>query len=213
MIFRDIKITGQDTLKVRIPENWDDVSFKEIQLLTNEKDELKRLTILTGIPFNLWDKYPDLADFYVWVSDKLLWANSFDEEDSNLEVFILEDEIFNFPKDVGVLSIGLYKDIQSEAHKNKDNILSIYPLICASYYQIMKDGEYDYSKAEKYVGMFEDQPCKKVYNSGGFFLSKVKGLKSGMKTGARNRVTRTIRSLLGSIGFQRYSGLKLYPLN
>lgn len=213
MIFREIKITGQDTLKVNIPESWEDVTFKQLAKVIDEEDALLRVSVLTGIPVELFSKYPELADFYVWLENKLGWSSEWKDVDSNAEVFLLKDEVFSFPKDVGILSIGLYKDIQSEAQKNVDKVHSIYPLICASYYQIIKDEEYDYIKAQSYVSMFEEQPCKKVYNAAGFFLSKVTELRGGTKKGLRVRVIQTIKRWLGSIGFQKYLGLKLSRLN
>jgi hypothetical protein len=209
MIFREIKITGQDTLKVNIPESWEDVTFKQLANIIDEKDALVRVSVLTGIPVELFSKYPELADFYVWLETKLDWSSEWKDGGSDSEVFNLDDGTFYFPKDVGVLSIGLYKDIQSEAQKNKEKLHSIYPLICASYYQIIKDGEYDYIKAQNYVSMFEEQPCMKVYNAAGFFLTNVTALRNGTKKGRKSLVIQTIKKWLGSIGFQKYSGLKL----
>lgn len=213
MIFRKIKITGQKTLHVSIPESWDDVTFKQFRDIHKEEDSLKRVSILTDIPYELFNKYPELADFYVWLESKLSWASEWDETNTDCEVFILEDETFNFPKDVGMMSIGLYKDMQNEAQENKDNIIDIFPLICASYYQLIKDGEYNYVKANELVNLFDNQPCVKVYNAAGFFLNKVNVLRNGTKKGLKSRVIQTIKSLLGSIGFRKYSGLKLYPHN
>ena len=65
MIFREIKITGQDTLKVTIPESWGDVTFKQLAKVIKEEDALVRVSVLTGIPVELFSKYPELADFYV----------------------------------------------------------------------------------------------------------------------------------------------------
>ena len=213
MIFREIQITNKKPLKIQVPESWDDVTFEQFRLTQKEDDPLKRGSILTGIPVDYFNKYPELADFYVWLEGKLYWSTEWDEDNSKGEVFVLDNEVFNFPKDVGVLSIGLYKDIQSEAQENKDNILDIYPLICASYYQLLKDGEYDYLKAKGYIDMFDKQPCTKVYNAAGFFLNKVNELRNGTIRKPKNLITRMIRSLLVSIGFQRYSGLKLSQLN
>ena len=213
MIYKQIKITNQKPLEVTIPESWDDVTFKQLKGIHNEEDGLKRLSILTGIPVDLWSKYAELADFYVWLETNLAWSSEWKEEKSNSEVFVLDNDTFYFPKDVGVLSIGLYKDMQNEATENKDNIVNIYPLICASYYQTIRDGEYDYNKANELVEVFENQPCRKVYNAAGFFLNKVIGLRNGTKVGVRNRVIQQIKSLLGSIGFQRYSGLSLRSRN
>jgi len=211
MIFREIKITNQKPVKAEIPESWDDVTFKQLNALMNDDDTLSRLSILTNIPKHYFSKYPELADFYVWVESKLEWANKWDEDNSDVETFMLKDGVFNFPKDIGMLSVGLYKDIQSEVQENKDDILSTYPLICASYYQIIKDGEYDYIKAKEYISMFDDQPCKAVWNAAGFFLSKVESLKNGTKRGVRGRVIQVIKRWLALIGFRKYSGLKLYP--
>ena len=147
MIYRKIKITGQKPIEVTIPESWDDVTFKQLTLISDEKDSLVRVSVLTGIPVEFFNKYPELADFYVYLEEKLSWSNRFDLEDSSLEVFLLENETFSFPKDVGTLSVGLYQDLQNEAVENKDNIVSIYPLIVASYYQLKKDGDYDYLKS------------------------------------------------------------------
>lgn len=209
MIFREIKITNQPTLKVTIPESWDDVTFSKLQELMLEDDSIKRVSILTNIPYELFTKYPELADFYVWLEDKLSWSNTWEEEESEVETFILDNEVFNFPKEIGMLSIGLYKDIQSEAQEKKDDILSIYPLICASYYQLLKDGDYDYTKAKDYVPMFMEQPCRKVHNAAGFFLSKVEALRSGTKRGPKQGVIPMIKRWLGSIGFQKSLDLKL----
>ena len=213
MIFRQIKITNEKPLSIQIPESWDDVTYRQLESLMSEDDSLKRVSILAGIPVDMFSKYNELVDFYVWLESKLDWSNKWDEEDSKVETFILDKEVFNFPKEIGMLSIGLYKDIQSEAQENKDNVLSIYPLICASYYQTLKDGEYDYTKSKGYIDMFKDQPCRKVWNAAGFFLNKVESLRSGTKRGVRSRVIQTIKSLLVLIGFQRYLGLKLYPHN
>ena len=213
MIFREIKITGRDTLKVSIPESWDDVTFKQFRLIANEEDELTRLSILTGIPTDLFNKYPELADFYVWVGNNLRWSNEWTEDKSDVECFLLGDDIFHFPKDIGMLSVGLFKDIQNEAKDNSEDITSIYPLICASYYQLLKDGEYDYVKAEGYKKLFEGQPCRKVYNAAGFFLSKVTELRNGMKVKRKRQAILTIKRWLGLIGFQRFSGLKLRQPN
>jgi len=214
MIPRKIKITGQPTLSISIPESWDDITFAQLGGIMNEEDSLKRLSILTGIPYDFWETFPEMADFYVWVESKLNWSNEYKEDDTELKPFIIKDnEIFNFPEEVGILSIGLYKDIQSEAQENKDDLLSIYPLICASYYQLLKDGEYDYLKAKEYIGVFNQQPCKKVYNAAGFFLNKIDRLRSGTKKGLKYRLTRTIKGWLGLIGFQKPLDLKLSPLN
>ena len=213
MIYREIKISKQKPLKVTVPESWNDVTFNQFEGIQRESDVLKRVSILTGIPVNLFSSYPELADFYVWLEGKLSWSSEWDEEDSKCESFIIGNEVFNFPKDIGVLSIGLYEDIKKEVQENKDNLLSIYPLICASYYQLLKDGEYDYSKASTYVNLFNEQPCRKVYNAASFFLSKVNELKSGTLKEQNHPIIRTIRRWLGSIGFQRYSGLKLYQRN
>jgi len=213
MIFREIKITNQKPIKAVIPESWDDVTFSQFHKLMNESSAIKRVSILTGVNPNFFNKYPEMADFYVWIEEKLSWSNKWDEEESDCEVFLLGDEVFNFPKDIGVLSVGLYKDIQNEVESNKDDIISIYPLICASYYQAIRDGEYDYKKAADCVGMFNEQPCRKVFNAGGFFLSKVKKLRSGTKVGAKAKIIQMIKNWLALIGFQKYSGLKLYPAN
>ena len=213
MIFKKIKITSEKPLSITVPESWDEVTFKQFYDLQKEEESLKRVSILTGIPVYMFIKYPELADFYVWVEDNLKWVNLWDNKPSDSEGFLIDGEVFQFPKDVGILSIGLYKDIQSDAQENKDDVLSIYPFICASYYQLLKDGEYDYLKAKEYISVFDKQPCTKVYNAAGFFLSKVNELRNGTKPKLRDRVIQMIKSLLGSIGFQRYSGLKLYHHN
>ena len=209
MIFRKVKITGQKDLKVHIPESWDDVTFKQLSLISDEEDGLKRVSILTNIPVETFNKYPELADFYVWLEDKLSWVNTFEPKDKDVEVFILDNDVFHFPKDIGILSIGLYQDIRNEAVENKDKIFTIYPLICASYYQLLRDGEYDYTKASELVELFENQPCIKVYNAAGFFLNKLNVLRSGTKVGVKSKVIQMTKSLLGLIGFQKSSALKL----
>jgi len=209
MIFREITITNQPTLKVTIPESWEDVTFSKLQALMLEEEAIKRVSILTNIPYEFFAKYPELADFYVYLEDKLSWSNTWEEEDSEVETFILDNEVFNFPKEIGMLSIGLYKDIQSEAQEKKDEILSIYPLICASYYQLLKDGDYDYTKAKEYVPMFMEQPCRAVHNAAGFFLSKVETLRSGTKKEPKQGVIPTIKRWLVLIGFLKSSVLKL----
>jgi len=211
MIFREIKITNEKPLSIQIPESWNEVTYNQLEKVMGEDEPLRRVSILTNITYELFNKYPELADFYVWLESKLDWSNKWDEEDSEVETFILDKEVFNFPKEIGMLSIGLYKDIQSEAQENKDNVLSIYPLICASYYQTLKDGEYDYTKAKEYVSLFREQPCRKVWNAAGFFLNKVKLLRSGMKREQRKGIIPMIRKWLGLIGFQKSLGLKLFP--
>ena len=106
MIFREIKITGQDTLKVQIPESWEDVTFKQLTNVIEEKDALVRVSVLTGIPVDLFSKYPELADFYVWLEAKLDWSSEWNEEASDTQVFNLEDGTFYFPKDVGIRHRG-----------------------------------------------------------------------------------------------------------
>ena len=213
MIFREIKITNEKPLSIQIPESWNEVTYNQLEKVMGEDEPLRRVSILTNITYELFNKYPELADFYVWLESKLDWSNKWDEEDSDVETFILDKEVFNFPKEIGMLSIGLYKDIQSEAQENKDNVLSIYPLICASYYQTLKDGEYDYTKAKEYVSLFREQPCRKVHNAAGFFLSKVESLRSGTKKGLKQGVITTIKRWLGSIGFLKSLDLKLSPRN
>lgn len=213
MILREIKITNQPTLHVYIPESWDDVTFKQVADLQKEEDPLKRLAILTGIPDFLFDKYPELADFYVWVESKLSWSNEWKENESKLEVFILEDDVFHFPEDIGIHSVGLYEDIKKELQENKGNEIVMYPLICASYYQILKDGKYDYTKAAEYIEVFNQQPCRKVFNSATFFLNKIQRLRSGTGKEPKTPVTQMIKKLLGLKGYQKYSGLKLSSLN
>jgi len=213
MIFRKIDITNQEPISVTIPESWSDVTFEQFRLSQEEGDPLKRVSILTGVPVDYFNKYPELADFYVYLEGVLSWSTEWKESSEKVEVFVLEDEVFHFPEDVGVLSIGLYKDIQSEVQEKKDKVLDTYPLICASYYQLLKDGEYDYTKAKEYYDMFDKQPCTKVFNAAGFFLNKVKGLKSGTIKEPRSRSIRWIKSLLVSIGFLKSSGLKLSQLN
>jgi len=210
MLYRKIDITGREPISIEIPESWDDVTYSQFIGISNEEDQLKRLSILTKIPDDLFIKYPELADFYVWVESSLQWSNKWDEKENLYESFLIDNDTFHFPKDIGVLSIGLYKDLQKEIQDNKDNILNIYPLICASYYQLIKDGEYDYNKAANYVSVFNKQPCKKVYNSAGFFLNKLSELRSGTLNEQKKGVIPTIKRWLALIGFLRYLGLKLY---
>jgi len=213
MLFKKINITNQKPLKVQEPQSWDDVTFKQFRDIQKESDSLGRLSILTGIPVDFFNKYPDLADYYVYLEHNMSWSNEWDDSKSSGEVFILDNETFSFPKDVGMLSVGLYKDIQNEAQENKDSILDIYPLICASYYQVLRDGEYDYKKASGLVEVFENQPCVKVYNAASFFLNKVQGLRNGTKVGLKSQVIRMTRKWLGLIGLRKFSGLKLHRHN
>lgn len=223
MIFRKIKITGQKDLSVSIPESWADVTFKQFVALANEKEPIERLSILTGIPSDLFVTYPDLADFYVWVETKLAWSNDWAESKSKGELFNIKGEQFHFPKEIGILSIGLYEDMKAtiqEKVEGADNDedrklrqIETYPLICAAYYQLHRDGEYNYLKAEELVKVFENEPCEKVINCGGFFLNKVESLRNGTKKEPRNLVTRTTKFLQGLIGYPKSLELKQSSLN
>ena len=180
MICSKIEITGQEDLSIEVPESWKDVTFNQFHLISKEEDVLKRISILTNIPYEMFNKYPELADFYVWVENKLSWSTNWDETSSSSVNFIMGDKgVFNFPEDIGVLSIGLYKDLQKEAQDNNDDVYSIYPLICASYYQTITDGDYDYTKAMELAKVFNEQPCAKVYQAAGFFLKRLNELRNG----------------------------------
>ena len=62
MIYSKIKITGQEDLSVEVPESWEDVTFDQFHFISKEEDVLKRISTLTNIPYEMFNKYPELAD-------------------------------------------------------------------------------------------------------------------------------------------------------
>ena len=212
MLYRKIKITGQKSIHANIPQSWSEVTYKQFLEVKDEKDPIKRVSILTDIPVEFF-QYKEMVDFYIWLEEKLIWSNKYEEEDSSGEFFRIDDYNFHFPKDINLKSIGLYWDIQSEAQESDKDVLKIFPFICAGYLQLELDTEYDYGKAKEYEKYFMSQPCNKVLNCGNFFLSKVNKLKNGTGQIQSSLITLLTKYLQGTISWLKSSVKKQFYHN
>lgn len=164
----------------QIPISWDQVTFGHfLKLGECGSDKIKVLALFTGID------YETLKKSKVIGLDSVLAALSFLEKvpEPRVPKTILG---YPVPENLEFHQVQQYLDLKNYLEESRtktpEEQLAQYTLYCAVYaVPHWKQGEYDFTYAEKLAPLFLTAPCTEVMGIGNFTLAKLIGLKHDIK--------------------------------
>lgn len=182
------KVNGKP---LKVKSCWDDVSYKEyISILNAAGDQSKILSILTGIP------YEKIRKAKIQGAEQLLIAVQFATKPIEIGHNLTQVGKYKLPLkggkfDVRFESLGQFEDlrtIMTKDIKEPSDLLKAYPKAVAIYLQKIRDGEYDFQKADEMESEVLTLPCREVMTAGTFFLIKLLNLYSGTEKKSLKKV-------------------------
>lgn len=195
---------GRKTIKRDLPTKWSEVTFETFCSIAEAKDDIDVLAIITGLDRET------LRKARIKNLDTILAMLAFLKTPCPQN---LPEKILGYPvhKDLSFETIGQYEDLRSDLNEHKDSSgmdqVKRYPLYCAIYACPQEYGEYDWERAEAMSKWFWKAPAGEVLAVGNFTLAKLTGLKLGIKTDFRirlsplKRLTLAFRLWLLRLGF------------
>jgi hypothetical protein len=169
---------------------WKDLNWKQYHALMTKvesgADNLDYVSVVYDIDLE------DLKQKPVNEVMDLIKSVSFISELPKKETFKVNSLIgYPLPSDIGGWPFGLIEDIKAltmqvvHSVDQVDTMQKNYPLIVASAYQYLKDGNYNSTEAAKLVPTIEDLPWMDIYSIVDFFFLKSIGLEVGMKNAVK----------------------------
>jgi hypothetical protein len=165
---------------------WKDLNWKQYHALMTKvesgADNLDYVSVVYGVGLEELKQKPvnEVMD--------LIKSVSFISELPNKETFKVNSLLgYPLPSDIGGWPFGLIEDIKAltmqvvHSVDQVDTMQKNYPLIVASAYQYLKDGNYNSTEAAKLVPTIEALPWMDIYSIVDFFFLKSIGLEVGMK--------------------------------
>lgn len=178
----DFKLNGK---KVSIPSHFDDLTMKQYLSWLNGEitDTAGAIAIFTGLDAELVRKSVIVG------LDKVIGALSFMNQKAEFTGTCDKVGQYKIPTDKGQFNIQFetvaqFEDMRAIIKSCPDikAITNAYPKIIAIYLQKIRDGEYDYSKAQLMAEEVLAMPAKEVITVGAFFYVKLTSLLRGTPT-------------------------------
>jgi hypothetical protein len=196
--------------KVEIPSTWYDLTMKQyLSILNGEiKDTTDMIALFTGIDSAAIKKATIIG------LDKVIASLGFLNTVPVFEGICEKVGAYKLPIEKGKFniqfeSLAQFEDMRAIIKTCADikSITNAYPKIVAIYLQKIRDGEYDYTKAQQMADEVLTMPVKEVVTVGAFFYVKLMSLLLGTpatsphitqspkksKQGSRNSVKRSAR--------------------
>ncbi len=163
-----VKVNG---ISRTVPENWDDVTFKQFLGLINAKRDSTEV-----VPIMLGMKPEDVRGAKIQGLELILHKLDFLSKTFAIDETPIKLGEYVFPKDIGFETIEQFEDVHNEIKrvaKTKDiyQQTESMALYAAIYCQGINE-EYDSKKAKALAEKFLDYPCKEVVAAGSFFQAK-----------------------------------------
>lgn len=173
--------------KAQLPTGWDEISFKKYHELeewriTDGKDLVKALSILTDVPEGIWDKC-NYKMFQTIVIPNILWMS----KPPKIRKIRLKDEIkimgkmVKVPKNIDLETLGQKIAVDQKMTdyilKYKDDVIKLsywqYSFIMAAYISPkINDKEFDLEYTEIVQGHIQNMPFTEVMPYAAFFFKK-----------------------------------------
>lgn len=177
------KFKGQT---ISVATEWHELTYKQyLLILDTDGDLLKEISALTGVDYDLLKS----ADKINGV-EHLIAASAFLRHEPQLNAFPDMIGKYKLPKnsegtfDIQFESLAQFEDMRQLLIKATDlkSQLRNYPSYIAIYLQKVRDGKYDFNKADEMVKEIEGYSCIEVLTIGTFFFSKLTSLLSGIQS-------------------------------
>ena len=183
---RYIAETKDQEYKFSVPENWDEVSFKDFLDFYQNKDDIEAvISVLTGLPVDFVSN-PDYTELMIKIVEDINALGDIPNlKKQPKSLWTYEDKRVNLKLDSFKWTVSIAQQIDSveiKSQLNEDStdveIFNIYADICAMFMQPHFDNSnYDYGESQKYKPYFMEQPFAEVVRLGTFFLTKQMRLK------------------------------------
>ena len=183
---RYIAETKEQEYKFSVPENWDEVSFKDFLDFYQNKDDIEAvISVLTGLPVDFVSN-PDYTELMIKIVEDINALGDIPNlKKQPKSLWTYEDKRVNLKLDSFKWTVSIAQQIDSveiKSQLNEDStdveIFNIYADICAMFMQpYFDDAPYNYGESQKYKPYFMEQPFAEVVRLGTFFLSKQMRLK------------------------------------
>lgn len=184
--------TKKTKLEIPLPEGWHDVPFNvgfDILINANNYDDIKILSLLSGIPMETLRKETDLETIH-YVLNSLLFLSSpsykkYPEFPKSVQGVDLPYVNYSDSFDMGKCEVGQVEDMKALISKHNPktdhDVISLYPKLCAIYLQpVLKFEDYDYDKSMCLVDEYSEIDFKTITNMGAFFFRRLNGLTFGL---------------------------------
>lgn len=193
--------------EVKIPQNWDEVTFGQFLHLIEAKDYSQILSVVL-------DMDPDLVNRAQFVGLRhVIEALKFVQTQAPVEQYPKKIGTFEIPQDISFHSVGQFEALRNEIVKaqamdlqGQTKALAVYAGI---YCQPQNGDEFDIEKAYYLSESFMKYPCTEVMSAGSFFRDSLLSTTSGLplsylrKSLAKRRSTRGWETFLRRSGFTR----------
>ena len=204
-------IVGQFTVNgkpVQITDSWEKCKFRQYLSIIKVENDKQLLSIITGIP------YENIRNSKITGLENLLHAARFINSIPDVPKEPKKIGRFKLPLnskgvfDIQFESLAQFEDMRMIMSKtnlqNPYELTESYGKYCALYVQKLRDGEYDGDKAMAMVDEIMDYPALDVVSAGGFFLTKLLILSSGIQSNSQ-KATRSRGKSIGR-STRKYSG-------
>lgn len=185
--------------QIEVTDSWDKTTYGQyLRILKLDRNVIELISILTGIDIETLKKAE------IQGLDKILYASRFTNTPPEIPTKLTHIGRYKLPLtkdgvfDIQFESLAQFEDMREIIGKlpNDDNqtpiervynLTKCYGELVAIYLQKLRDGKYDYSKAELMADEVSKIPALQVIAGGTFFLTKLLVLFSGTNPNSRKQ--------------------------
>ncbi len=181
--YKLIGASPEDSISLDFPTRWQDLKYSTFLKLYTDwanddpDDLLKLLTILTGVPYEIWyNAVGDVNKDILPRLDFLKDAPAIELEPVPTEIKI-GDKVVKVPKEINTETYGQYLTLRKAAAKasgTENDLLKVIPTAVAvyTYCQYYETKKIDENKLKEYIETISELPLYDVYPLGRFFFLK-----------------------------------------
>jgi hypothetical protein len=200
----EAKVNGKP---VKIPSNWDEVTFGQFLKLIDCKDYTHILSVVLDMP-------PDIIAKADFVGLRHVYqALNFVQTQAPVEQYPKKLGQYEIPKDISFQSVGQFEALRTEIIKAQSSDLlgqtKALAVYAAIYCQPQNGDEFDIEKSYWLSESFMNYPCTEVMSAGSFFRDNLLSITSGLplsylrKSLAKRKSTQGWQTFLRRSGFTR----------
>lgn len=191
---------GKETIPFELPEGYDELTLRQLELISDIEDEIEMFSVLAGIDLDTVKKCRKEEVFYILDQLNDLYAPEKAEQQAEfVESFELKGETYFVDADFFSIPAGQWWDMKKFESELIEKPFEFLPrmlsIVCRP-----KGEEYDHSKSADRVELFRDLDVNTAFKIRGFFLSNLMQYLSD--TNHSSRKTTRVKKLLQ--GFRKW---------
>ena len=185
---------GKETIQFQLPSGYDELTFRQLELINDVEDEMELFSRLTGLDLETVKKCRKEEVFYILDQLNELYAPEKAEQQAEfIESFELKGQKYYVDADFFSIPAGQWWDMKKFESELIEKPFEFLPrmlsIICRP-----KGEEYNHAKSTDRVELFRDLDVNTAFKIRGFFLSNLMQYLSD--TNHSSRKTTRVKKLL-----------------